>query len=248
MSALVEQEDDVTLDSFFAGAPRTFQEAFPPICINSHWDGAAVSRHILPAATLPQGSALVLDPRQSVQVCRQYYKESPADALPAGVVEGEPILVGDAAAMATDVPTPPGGAAQYGVPFGAFDSQRESDLQRLGEALTKCSESRYQPTPQGLVETQTNFVPGASAASDDAALFVSKLAGCRAADDKDAWNRSARQFFNSTKLDRYTPTAFNGPLACGMPAPSPASSAQGPTSAPAPFNTSTSLTYDAATF
>jgi hypothetical protein len=223
MSALIEQEDDITLDSFFAGGPRTFQEAFPPVCLKSHWDAAAVSRHVLPAATLPQGSQLALDPRQSAQICRQYYNESPADALPAGVVEGEPILTGDAAVAPMDIPTPPGGAAQYGAPFSAFDSERESNLLRYGEALTKCSERRYQPTPEGLVDTQTNFVPGASTTFDDATLFVSKLAGCRAADDNEAWNRSARQFFNSTKLDRYTPTAANGPLACGgSPAPAPA--------------------------
>jgi hypothetical protein len=229
MSALVEQEDDIVLDSFYAGGPNTFQEAFPPVCLKSHWDAAAVSRHVLPASTGPQGAQLALDPRQYAQICRQYYNESPADALPAGVVEGEPILTGDAAAAPTDVPTPPGGAAGFGFPYSGYSPDAEADMWRYAEALTKCSERRYQPTPQGLVETQTNAVPGANAAFDDASLFVSKLAGCRSADDNEAWNRSARTFFNSTKLDRYTPTAANGPLACGgAPAPGRGSFAPGP--------------------
>ena len=80
------------------------------------------------------------------------------------------------------------------------------------------------------METQTNVIPGAAATFEEPTLFVSKLAGCRAADDNEAWNRSARQFFNSTKLDRYTPTATNGPLACGG-APGPARSVAAPSGA-----------------
>ncbi len=226
--ANIQPDEEVRLDDFFAGGPATFQAAFPPVCLGSHWDPMLVEQHILPAQ---KAAPLAMDPRQAVQVCRQYYTESPADALPAGLVESaQPMEI--PAALKGPVQyirtaegprvTPPGGAASLGVPYNLYAANQESDLLRLDERLTKCKELRYQPKPEQLAADQTNVLP-----QHDPELAFRTFApfelprhmtGCREQDDVLAWNRSARLFFNTTKQDRYHPTQKMGPMVCDQPA------------------------------
>lgn len=257
MASLIPDEFP-TLDEQFAGGPRTFAEAFPPYCISTAtWDPTRVVKNVLPDPNTPVPQQ-PLDPRQAVQVCRQYYTESPADALPTGVLEGEkplPIpaaLQGPTEFMRPEVsklpaPVPPGGAAGLGAPYSVWAAEvdREADLHRLSERLTKCKELRYKPRDDQLVADQTNVLPNqpADLAFPQPAKVLSVTgragcsivepkvphavisrehalacpSGCRDADDDAAWNRSGRLFFNPTKYDRYFPDAKEGPLACTNP-------------------------------
>jgi hypothetical protein len=227
--AAIAPDDPISLDDQFATSIRSFQDAFPPYCLSSAtWDPTRAVKHILPdPTTLPQQP---LDPRQAVQVCRQYYTESPADSLPPGVLEKDIPLPIPAAfqgpvefmrpeTMKLPAPVPPGGAAGLGAPYSiwAAEVDREADLLRLREKLTKCKEYRYAPQPQQLVADQTNVLDQSDDSAYAKVLSVQGRAGCRDADDDAAWNRSGRLFFNSTKLDRYHPDAKNGPLVCANP-------------------------------
>lgn len=235
--ATLDTMESVTLDEQFAGGPRTFQEAFPPYCLSSAtWDPTRVVKSVLPDPNTPVPPQ-VLDPRQAVQMCRQYYTESPADKLPPGVLEADKPLPIPAAlqgpvefirpeASRLPAPVPPGGAAGLGAPYSVWAAEvdREADLLRLTEKLTKCKEYRYTPQSAQLAADQTNVVPG-----QPAELALEKLApvlkvhggaaltGCREEDDDKAWNRSGRLFFNCTRQDRYHPDARNGALVCANP-------------------------------
>jgi hypothetical protein len=236
MAALLPLAPDepMTLDEQFATGLKTFADAFPPVCISSTtWDPTRVVKSILPDPNTPQ-SQQVLDPRQAVQVCRQYYTESPADSLPKGVLEADVPLQIPAAlqgpvefmrpeASKLPAPVPPGGAAGLGAPYSVWAAEvdREADLLRLNERLTKCKELRYQPRADQLAADQTNVLPDQPATlafpQPAPVLKAGNRAGCREADDDQAWNRSGRMFFNCTRQDRYHPTASNGPLVCANP-------------------------------
>jgi hypothetical protein len=104
---------------------------------------------------------------------------------------------------------PPGGAASLGFPFSAYQQRvdKETDVLRINEPLTRCAEKRYIPNG-GLPApaTSTNKIPDAdisqSSLLSPLATFVKTQAGCRNNDDEAAWNRSARLFFNPTRYDR----------------------------------------------
>lgn len=227
-------DDHVGLDEQFAGGPATFQEAFPPYCIsNATWDPTRIVKNVLPDPNT-QVAPQVLDPRQAVQVCRQYYTESPADSLPTDMLLGETPLEIPAAllgpteflrpdASKLPAPVPPGGAAGLNAPYSVWAAEvdREADLQRMNERLTRCKEYRYQPTPEQLIENQTNVLPDQPAdlayPQPARVLQATERAGCRDADDDLAWNRSGRLFFNHTRQDRYHPEGRNGPLVCANP-------------------------------
>lgn len=196
------------LEAYYAGGPRTWQEAFPPVCFTSHWDPTQVSQYVLPA---PAQVAQALDPRPSTRICTSYYNTSPGDAT-APIQDATPLtaplaFLGAAAGVRRTIApnvTPLGGRAVYGFPNAGYASavQQESDLYRLTEPLTRCAERRYIPVK--LPAAQTNEVPGANATQSlsQFALVVDKTSGCRAADDTEAWKRSDRLFFNPTKYDR----------------------------------------------
>jgi hypothetical protein len=226
MASLNPNEEEMSLDSFYAGGPKTFQEAFPPYCLKSHWDPSDVSRHILPTGN---SAPLMFDPRPAAYICTTYYETSPGDApLPPEVLaDQKPLPIPEGLRPPANfvreepVPTPPGGAAGRGAPYSGYASavDTESDVYRLDEPLTRCKEYRYVP-PNDMPEDATNVVPGSQPFEEKAtfvsgATFVTARAGCREADDEAAWDRSGRLFFNHTKLDRYYPTRKIGPLACG---------------------------------
>lgn len=61
------------LDAFYEGGPKTWNDAFPPVCIKSHWDPTQITQHVLPSHLIaPQQ----FDPRQSVKICTSYYNLS----------------------------------------------------------------------------------------------------------------------------------------------------------------------------
>jgi hypothetical protein len=207
------------LDAFFAGGPKTFQQAFPPVCIKTDRDPTRMSQYILPFGA-PTGP-LALDPRQATRICTSYYTTSRGDApiadtndtdnpaVPAALL-GFPRSTTDAVRA-----TPPGGAAGRGAPYHLYADavNLESSFRRLDAPLSRCKERKYVPE---AVDDATNTLPHIARTYelDPHSLYVTKEVDCRSNDDEAAWNRSSRLFFNSTKLDRYTPTAKVGPLVC----------------------------------
>ena len=215
-----------TLDSFYAGGAKTSREVFSPVCVRSHWDPTQMTRHILPQ--LPAGPQTT-DPRQEMKLCTTYHSTSVGDApLPDAVYALPDVgptpaaLLGSAAYIRPQENIPsvaaPGGAAGRGAPYALYaqNVNAESDIYRLDERLTRCKEYRYAP-PTGIPTDATNVLPSVSQEFEMAAhaTYVGKTAGCREHDDDAAWNRSARLFFNQTRMDRVWP-AVNGPLACSQ--------------------------------
>jgi hypothetical protein len=204
-----------TLKTFYEGGPETWNEAFPPICVKSHWDPTMVTSHILPTVQ----RNLAEDPRPSTKICTSYYNTSMGDAgipdsyedkplnIPSAFLGGFKRPVSENAKSSTVMP--PGGSASLGFPFSVYQQRvnQESDVLRLNEPLTRCAEKRYIPNG-GLPAptTSTNKIPDAdisqSSLLSPLATFVKTQAGCRNEDDQESWNRSARLFFNPTRYDR----------------------------------------------
>lgn len=200
------------LDSAYDEVYKTWNEAFPPICLRTHWDPTAVSRHTMPGV---EQRDLALDPRPASMICKQYYTTSAGDAKLQTSQQFESMAVPAAlrggmqrpTTNEQQVPFPPGGAAGRGFPYGAYESRVESDLLRLKEHLTKCAEKRY--IPQGGVpapDMSMHDVPGADQRPHILANIVKESTNCRAEDDAAAWNRSSRLFFNPTRYDRTSET------------------------------------------
>jgi hypothetical protein len=214
-------EPMVSLEEYYQTGPKSFQEAFPPVCIKTHWDPTQVSKHILPGSLIaPQP----VDPRPSTRICTSYYTTSQGDAplpVPLENAETEYIpdsLLGSRYYVRPDHgprAQPPGGAAGRNAPYPIYAGNIgvESDIYRLDEPLTRCKDRRY--VPQNGPADATNTLPDVSQEFElgKYATYVTKRAGCRDSDDNDAWNRSGRLFFNHTRLDRVYPQA-RGPLAC----------------------------------
>ncbi len=218
------------LDSYYEGGPKTWEEAFPPVCVRSHWDPTQVTRHILPDhLSVP----LQFDARQGVRICTSYY-EKPVDpnTVPNSKVM-EKIIPDSTVVSIPDallepeyykrpyeknqfMAVPPGGAAGLGAPYSEYAASinSESDLYRLDESLTKCKERRYIPK-EGVADA-VNTLPNVNQAFglSPFATYVQSSTGCREEDDSKAWNRSGRLFFNHTRLDRVYPQP-HGPLGCG---------------------------------
>jgi len=158
-----------------------------PICPLWHWDATAVTRHILPPKTLERPS-FAEDPRSSVKNCTRY--------TPFEVSGGE-----------GRVPLFPGGAPSISMPYNQYveNVQKESDLFRLTEPLTRCPQRRYIPTNPDLYK-QEPLKASPLKHQYATPIPVPNPAGCREADDQAAAARSSRLFFNPTRYDRmYTP-------------------------------------------
>lgn len=214
-----------SLDAFYSGGPKTTQEAFPPVCIRTHWDPSRLATYVLPNLTHPIQPAF--DPRPATFICTQYYTTSPGDAslaAPKNTPQHVPssLLGGKQVNHIPSAVFPPGGAAGRGFPYSQYANaiNSESDLYRLDERLTKCSERRWMGPPARTIAT--NVVPNSdNSILSSSALEVRAQAGCRNADDDAAWNRSARLFFNPTRYDRTSTVPGNlylaesqGALAC----------------------------------
>jgi hypothetical protein len=207
---MFEESDMADLNVAYDLGPKTWNEAFPPICIRTHWDPTAVSRQIMPNVAQRD---LALDPRPASMICKQYYTTSAGDSKLQTYSENESMEIPAALrggiqrpdAAIPQIPFPPGGAAGLGFPYMSFQSQVESDLFRLQEPLTKCAEKRYIPnggTP--APDMGIRDILGADQSLNIPANVVTTSTNCRAEDDADAWNRSSRLFFNPTRYDRTT--------------------------------------------
>jgi len=161
---------------YYEGGPKTWNEAFPPICVKPRGDPTLVADRVLPKYQ----HSMTLDPRPSTKVCVAYHTQ-PTDTT---VVHEKGVL-------------PPGGAPRMGSPY--MDVAAESAIFRLNEPLTRCSERRYIPNgglPSPAIST--NVLPGSEQpVSPHVGVF-----SCRAEDDLAAWNRSSKLFFNHTLYDR----------------------------------------------
>lgn len=194
----------------YTNGPKTWEEAFPPICLRSHWDPTSLSRMVLPGAVQRN---VAFDPRPAAMICRQYYTTSPGDGSVANYPELQTIDTPAAFrggshrpdATIPQIPFPPGGAAGLGFPYNGFHAERESDLLRLRETLTKCAEKRYLP-PNGVPAADMGIreLPGVDQHPNIAANYIKTSTNCRAEDDAAAQERSSRLFFNPTRYDRTT--------------------------------------------
>ena len=190
-----------SLAEFYEGGPKTWQEAFPPICVKARYDPTLVTDHVLPKFQ----HSMAYDPRPSTRICHSYKsltQENPVQA---------PNPIAD---------FPAGGPAGKGFPYEVYaqNIDVESDLRRLDEPLTLCSEKRYIPkNPEELQTVGNHDIPGANfdnkSTLSPLVTEVRKQAGCRNADDQEAWSRSSRLFFNPTRYDRTntTPHTLNKP-------------------------------------
>lgn len=197
------------LETAYTQGPQTWNEAFPPICLRTHWDPTAVSSRILPP---PQNNRnLALDPRPASAICKQYYTTSAGDAsvpsypvmenyeIPVALRGGTAAAAASAATAATAFP--PGGAARFGFPYESYNPSAESELLRLREHLTKCAEKRYVPI-NGVPSPDVNTDIVSPFNTENDANIVKQPSTCRAEDDAAAWNRSTRLFLNPTRYDR----------------------------------------------
>jgi hypothetical protein len=202
--------EPISLEEYYAGGPRTLQEAFPPICLRTHWDPTVLTSHVLPQAKAQHD--LSLDPRPATKICFTYYHMSAGDAplppAPESTLPSTPsAFLGGAHRPSAGQPAlPPGGAASRGFPYQGFHPGSESDLQLLNIPLTRCAEKKYPGPPSASMGIHT--LPGANLKNDSSLspllTTVSQQAGCREADDAKAWDRSNRLFFNPTRYDRTT--------------------------------------------
>jgi hypothetical protein len=192
-----------SLDEFYAGGPKTWQEAFPPICVTSHWSPTEVSRHILPQNK--RLGSYAMDPRPSARICTSYYNTSPGDAplIQEQGQEQESFFDTDTDAKKDSDVIPVGAGRGFAYEVYANNIGVEDDLLRLREPLTKCAEKRYVPR---ALPVHTNVLPFANISNSSSlsplATEVQTQAGCRQQDDEAAWNRSSRLFFNPTRYDR----------------------------------------------
>jgi hypothetical protein len=212
---------DPQLYAVYPTGPQTAAAAFPPICLRSHWDPTMLVRHVLPELLNPYEQPL--DPRPSTKISTGYYNEGAGDApVQTPTPENSRVPIPPALLLSERRPwtpytgspyLPPGGTASRGVPFGAFNVDAESDTQLLAYPLVRCPQGKFLPTQRDIVKTQDQRpVSGAPMTPDgyyapemnNAAISPRQPTGCREAEDREAWNRSARTFFNPTRYDRTT--------------------------------------------
>jgi len=216
--------DPALFDSYATG-PQTLAEAYPPICLRTHWDPTMLVRHVLPERLDPYPQQL--DPRQAVKVSTAYYDQSPAPSSGSApvTVENSRVTIPPALLMSerqvygpyNDVPyLPPGGAYSKNVPFPVYQQSvdDESRLQLLNLPLVRCPAGKYLPTAEDIAKTKNQRFLSCSGVQgtggyynpehENAVQPPRQSAGCREADDALAWQRSSRVFFNPTKYDRTT--------------------------------------------
>ena len=172
---------------------RTFNTMFPPVCIKTHWDSEALSKHILPKdLKVP----LPVDPRPLVRVCSMY--SSPAKDDP----EGKQVR------SSLELAGQPGGSAGIRSPFELYvkNINVESDIY-LNHPQDKCDETKWVASMESDLFTNTHAPPTNvgrtfSELSRPLATIVPSVYKCRAEADDLAWSRSSRLFNNVTREDR----------------------------------------------
>jgi len=175
---------------------RTFANMFPPVCIKSHWDSEAFSKHVLPADLKV---VLPVDPRPLVRNCTMYSTTAQAEVNEDKLARAK-----------LDLPNLPGGAAGKGVPYELFvqNVNAESDL-LLNHPQDKCDDNKWQASYDSDLFVNRHAPPRVASKtftelSRPIATIVPKVYKCRAEADSLAWDRSPRFFNNLTREDRFS--------------------------------------------
>jgi len=178
---------------------RTFQYMFPPVCLKTHWDAEAFSRHVLPGdLKVP----LPVDPRPLFRNCTQYVTSAPVDPNE----KANAALRREAAARVVM----PGGAASRGVPYEIYvaNVNAENELY-LDHPQDKCDDNKWHATDDSDLYNNRAAPPrpenlnSFTELSRPIATVIPKGPyKCRADADDVNWNRSARLFNNPTREDR----------------------------------------------
>ena len=174
---------------------RSFANMFPPVCIKSHWDSEALSKHVLPPDLKV---VLPVDPRPLVRNCTMYYSTAPAEVNEDKLARGK-----------MELPNLPGGAAGKGVPYELYvqNINAESEI-KLNHPQDKCDDNRWQASFDSDLFNNTHGPPKNTSKtftelSRPLATIVPKGPyKCRAEADSLAWDRSPRLFNNLTREDR----------------------------------------------
>ena len=180
---------------------RTFQYMFPPVCLKTHWDSEALSKHVLPAdLKVP----LPVDPRPLFRNCTQYVTSAPVD--PNEKANAAKRL--EAARHGGGVQ--PGGSASRGVPYEVYmaNVNAENELY-LDHPQDKCDDNKWTAAPdsdlyinRAAPPRPDNLTSFTELSRPIATVIPKGPYKCRANADDVNWNRSARLFNNPTREDR----------------------------------------------
>jgi hypothetical protein len=179
---------------------KSLEEAFPDICLKSHWDPALLAnRFILPSHEGP----LPTDFRPFTKICTNYFTGDRGSGLGGEGVAANPVRLGGRAS--TDM--------RYGDFARMVDA--ESDLQGLPRALAKyCNDQKFTPTnPRNLSQQMEAEFPERKPMTvqqerilgevNRPKATVSKIPfDCRVGEDIRNSGVSMRLFNNFTKYDR----------------------------------------------
>jgi len=185
-------------------AYNSLEQAFPDICLKSHWDPTLLAnRFILPSTEGP----LPTDYRPFTRICTNYFTGDRGSGL--GPYTGAEGLAPKPIRM--------GGRASTDMPYGDFarSVDRESDLHNLSRRLTKgCTEYQYMPeSPQSLSQQMEQVFPEQMVMTVQQQRILNEVNrpkatirgepfDCRALEDCRNSAVSQRQFNNPTKYDR----------------------------------------------
>jgi hypothetical protein len=179
---------------------KNLEEAFPDICLKSHWDPALLAnRYLLP----PTEGSLPTDYRPFTKICTNYFTGDRGSGLGGDGVARNPNLMG--------------GRASRDMPYADYARtvDNESDLQGLTRPLTKfCDNQKYVPaSPKTLSQQMEAEFPERKTMT----IYEERLLGdvnrpkatiskgpfeCRVGEDCRNKEVSMRLFNNPTKYDR----------------------------------------------
>lgn len=179
---------------------NSLEQAFPDICLKSHWDPALLAnRFLLP----PNEAPLPTDFRPFTKICTNYFTGDRGSGLGGEGVAPNPVLLGGRAS--TDM--------RYGDFARTVDA--ESDLQGLTRAWTKyCENQKYTPnSPKTLSQQMEAEFPERKPMTvqqehilgnmNRPKATVTKIPfDCRVGEDIRNSGVSMRLFNNPTKYDR----------------------------------------------
>jgi hypothetical protein len=179
---------------------RSQEEAFPDICIKSHWDPTLIAnRYLLPPS---QTSLLPTDFRPFTRICQSYYTTDRGTNL-TGATTTPPLL---------------GGRAGRDMDRASFVNaiDNESDLRGLPRQIAgKCDSGYYLPgSPSAMVALMEGALPESKVMTWEEqkilaevnrpkAIINKEIDVCRDMEDKRNGDVSTRKFNNPTQFDRY---------------------------------------------
>jgi len=168
---------------------RTFNVMFPPVCIKSHWDAGAFSKHVLPEdLKIP----LPVDPRPLVRNCTVYATTAQAEVKEDKIKRSqlEPI-----------------GRSKMAYERFAKNINAESDL-FLNHPQNNCDDNKWVASADSDLYVNKHAPPPSSGNQFSelsrplATIVAAGPYKCRAEADDIAWSKSSRLFNNVTREDR----------------------------------------------